>query len=1014
MSMIGQIYVSVRGDTSAFERDITALRSIAKKGGTEVSNALNNAINPSKAERGMKDLSESLVRLSQSAKAPEGNFKATANAISVGMQEAAQKVGLTGQQFSALNEKMLRNQAAQTAEASLRAIGKTAGLSKNELKALAIQMGHTATQAEKMASNIDRSQTTHKSFLTSLNGIRNGLLNVSVLAAAVIYPIKQMSEALWEAGRSTKVAENAYKEITGSVANANTQFQFLRKTADELGLNFYTLREGYKGFLAAAQTSKIPMQEVQAIFKSVSNAGAVLGLSNERTSLTFLALEQMMSKGKVSMEEIRRQMGDNIPGAFQLGAKAMGMTVEAFDKAVSAGEVFSDDFLPKFRRALDESFKGGIDESVKAVNKLAESFEGLKNRLAASGFMDALTDSIKKFTGILSDPSVQKGLTHFANMLGEVVFWATSKTSDVIEFFTSAANFAVSTVSTAKDLFGMSASDIDAYVAHLIDAKADFSAARQEYEERETGDSWARTSEVHIRNLNKAISEAGLSLDRHFMSLTDYQKTQAKMLEDESDILKRYSKEPGQELSSLKEKYSLWQKMGKENAEVQKAYLTEIANLEKQISDKAESEANKRSTAEKKRIKELTDPLEEQLKMMENAQKLLDDITVRNTGKEASTVDTEAEQRLLEIVAGRAELEDKIEKLKGKASKSTRDEVEQLKAAVEANVALLKYETERRKEANKRVKETLEFMADVQSEIVKDSEKAETALEKIRTSGVHITDELRIHIEALTKAKEAGIEADQNAQIVYQKTTRDSVTDTEKTIAAAEKLVKAQKKNREYADAMREAFSGAFSNMSKDLNDFFWEADFTFSETFKSFGKMITQMIIQMKVIQPLYTSLFGTSSSSGGGLLSSLWSSVSGLFSGGSSSGYVGFHSGGVVGSGEGSTRFGINPSVFNNAPRFHDGLMPDEYPAILQEGEGVFTEGQMSAMGGSSVAVSVVVQNNTSSKVEVAETPNASGGKDIIVMIDEALGSMVSGNRGKLSQVLNQRGLRPQTVGR
>jgi len=421
MGSIGSIYVDVRGNTTTFERDIVALRSIAKKGGTEVSNALNNAINPSKAERGMKDLSESLVRLSQSAKAPAANFKATSAAIASGMEEAAAKVGMTGKQFQVLNEKMLRNQAMVTAEASLRSIGKTAGLSNKELKALAMQMGHTAKQAEAMANKIDRSQTAHKSFLTSLNGIRNGLLNVSVLAAAVIYPIKQMSEALWEAGRATKVSENAYKEITGSVANANVQFQFLRKTADDLGLNFYTLREGYKGFLAAAQTSKIPMQEVQAIFKSVSNAGAVLGLSNERVGLTFLALEQMMSKGKVSMEEIRRQMGDNIPGAFQLGAKAMGMTVEAFDKAVSAGEVFSDDFLPKFRKALDENFKGGIDESVKAANKLAEAWEELKNKMAASGFMDLATKAIKDFTDVLKDPGVIENLQGIAESLGELL-----------------------------------------------------------------------------------------------------------------------------------------------------------------------------------------------------------------------------------------------------------------------------------------------------------------------------------------------------------------------------------------------------------------------------------------------------------------------------------------------------------------------------------------------------------------------------------------------------------------
>jgi hypothetical protein len=58
-------------------------------------------------------------------------------------------------------------------------------------------------------------------------------------------------------------------------------------------------------------------------------------------------------------------------------------------------------------------------------------------------------------------------------------------------------------------------------------------------------------------------------------------------------------------------------------------------------------------------------------------------------------------------------------------------------------------------------------------------------------------------------------------------------------------------------------------------------------------------------------------------------------------------FHSGGMVGI-DGVGRY-IHPAYFENAPRFHDGLMPDEFPAILQQGEGVFTQAQMKAMGGS-----------------------------------------------------------------
>lgn len=56
-------------------------------------------------------------------------------------------------------------------------------------------------------------------------------------------------------------------------------------------------------------------------------------------------------------------------------------------------------------------------------------------------------------------------------------------------------------------------------------------------------------------------------------------------------------------------------------------------------------------------------------------------------------------------------------------------------------------------------------------------------------------------------------------------------------------------------------------------------------------------------------------------------------------------FHSGGIVGI-DGTDRY-VHPDYFDNAPRFHSGLMPDEFPAILQRGEGVFTKAQMSSLG-------------------------------------------------------------------
>lgn len=89
-------------------------------------------------------------------------------------------------------------------------------------------------------------------------------------------------------------------------------------------------------------------------------------------------------------------------------------------------------------------------------------------------------------------------------------------------------------------------------------------------------------------------------------------------------------------------------------------------------------------------------------------------------------------------------------------------------------------------------------------------------------------------------------------------------------------------------------------------------------------------------------------------GLFGALMPSASGAAAGGTSifaslGKVFGFHSGGLVGmAGEESFTRMMDPGLFANAPRFHDGgLAGDEVAAVLRKGEGVFTPAQMSALG-------------------------------------------------------------------
>lgn len=146
------------------------------------------------------------------------------------------------------------------------------------------------------------------------------------------------------------------------------------------------------------------------------------------------------------------------------------------------------------------------------------------------------------------------------------------------------------------------------------------------------------------------------------------------------------------------------------------------------------------------------------------------------------------------------------------------------------------------------------------------------------------------------------------------------------------------------ADAMKTAFSDGFYKLIKgesvSITDIF---STMFDTILKKFTDMCAEMVIKW-ITSKEAMALAGTAISTGASAIGSI---LGGLF-----------HEGGIVGESYGASRL-LPAYAFAGAPRLHNGLAADEYPAILQKGEEVIPKSKVGQQSEKSSEGAQITQN-------------------------------------------------------
>jgi tape measure domain-containing protein len=262
-----------------------------------------------------------------------------------------------------------------------------------------------------------------------------------VTAGGALYAFEKIKDMAGAVGGTLITAEAQvvkFRAAFGTLGDANLvarEFEYVRSISREMGIELTSAANSYTKLAMASRGTALEGKATQEIFTSIAQASTAMGLSAAETEGALLAISQMISKGVVSAEELRGQLGERLPGAFQIAARAMGVTTAELGKMLEQGEILAEDFLPRFGRQvtkeLGQASKDAATTAARELERLKSGWNELVMAISDAGAADGISRVLRgigdDFAAVAERIRIAK--LEGAGFLGQA--WAAISSTDV-------------------------------------------------------------------------------------------------------------------------------------------------------------------------------------------------------------------------------------------------------------------------------------------------------------------------------------------------------------------------------------------------------------------------------------------------------------------------------------------------------------------------------------------------------------------------------------------------------
>ena len=307
------------------------------------------------------------------------------------------------------------------------------------------------------------------------------IVGIGVAAVGAIGDVTAFANAL-------KLQELALANTVATTDEYKTALQAVQSASNDFLVPIGDATQQFTKLNAAARASGFTVEEVEQVYRGLAAANTALGGDAERLQGILLATQQVFSKGKVQAEELRGQIGERLPGAFSLFAKAVGKTPAELDKALEKGEVSLKDFVT-FTEQLLEKYEGN-------AKKIADAPENAAARLKVA------MDNLKKAMGPIA--------TEIGNIFLNMANFIIKQLTRLFNFINKArAAQATGARREAQDAF--------------FESSRNLQAQQERFRETESGTAARDSAATALRNATQGHKMATDALTR---ANKEYQKTQ--------------------------------------------------------------------------------------------------------------------------------------------------------------------------------------------------------------------------------------------------------------------------------------------------------------------------------------------------------------------------------------------------------------------------------------------------------------------------------------------------------